>query len=91
MKNKFLPIVILLLQFPMLVLAWAIYPTNLAGPGLDIPVFGFILIYDIYVLKIIVKKWKIGSFPKIYLIVLLSSFLLLYYLAKYMFQITHIP
>ena len=48
MKKYVLPILFYLLSFPLIYISHKVYPTNMAGPGLEIIVFGISILVSLF-------------------------------------------
>ena len=66
--KKYLILVLIILEYPLFLIANKIEPTNMAGPGLDLIAVAIIIPYDIFVVRTIKRDWRYDIFPKLYLI-----------------------
>jgi hypothetical protein len=73
MMKKYLILFLIILEYPLVLIAHKIAPTDMAGPGLDMIAFGVIFIFDIFILQTIDTNWRKSIFPKLYLIALIIS------------------
>lgn len=71
--KKYLILVLIILEYPLFMIARKIEPTNLAGPGLNIIAFVVAIVYDIFVIRTIEKDGRRSIFSKLYLIALIIS------------------
>jgi hypothetical protein len=71
--KKYFILVLIILEYPLVLIANKIEPTNMAGPGLDLPVLAIVFIFNIFVVLGIKKDLNNGFFPKLQLIVFIIS------------------
>jgi hypothetical protein len=78
--KKYLILVLIILEYPLVLIAHKIEPTDMAGPGLDLIAIATVFFYDIFLVWTIIRDWSKSIFPKLYLIVFIISTYLLYHL-----------
>jgi hypothetical protein len=79
MLKNYVILLLIILEFPSVVIAHKKYPTNMAGPGLDLLALGIVFIFNIYVVLDIKRNLNNGLFPKLQLTAFIISCSLLSY------------
>jgi hypothetical protein len=83
MIKKYYLVFLIFLEYPLVLIARKIAPTDLAGPGLDIPLMFLFLILNLFMFVITIAKWKKSTLQMIYFVgTLLSTFLLIWWFLK---------
>jgi hypothetical protein len=77
--KKYLILVLIILEYPLVLIAHKIEPTDLAGPGLDLIAIAAVFLYDIFIVWTIIIDWRKGILPKFYLVGFIISTYLIYH------------
>jgi hypothetical protein len=72
MKNYWLLIPVLL-EMPLILLAHKIGPTSEAGPGLDFFGWLFAMLYDVFIIIFLLKRWKKDLTTALYIAAMIVS------------------
>jgi hypothetical protein len=79
MAQKYPFIILVILEYPLVLIAHKIDPTNLAGLGLDIPLMFLFIAFNILMIVSGIIIWKKGLLPKLTILVSVISFLLFWH------------
>jgi hypothetical protein len=79
--KKYIILALILLEYPLVVVARKIEPTDLAGPGLDMIAVAAVFFYDIFIVWTIKRDWRYDIFSKLYLVAFIISTYLVYHWA----------
>ncbi len=80
MTRKYAFLILIVLEYPIVLLAQKIAPTTLAGLGLEIPFIFLFVAFNLIMIILGIFRWEKGQLPKMIILASVISFFLFWHL-----------